>query len=131
MKLPLTRENRVHAILAVLFAAVGIFVSIDLITLTHRDMDQDDLLQNQINCNSKLIEVLRTRSEARLQVDTATIDAQNALVAVLQDVQESGNLLKIEDPHILEAIRTYQKSAAARANPALSTPYVDCPAPPT
>lgn len=118
-------ERKLHLSLGVIFLVIGITVSVQLITLTQQDMDQDKQLQSQISCNAKLVEVLRARSNARLKVDTTTIDAQESLVAVLEDIQESGNFVP-NDPHLIDAIAKYQAAANARENPALSTPYVDC-----
>ena len=120
-----TKEKRLHLFLAILFTSLGVFIAGDLILLTHRDMDQDDVLQTQISCNSKLINVLRDRSNARSIVDKTTIDAQESLIALLQDVQENGGF-QPNDPHVIETIRRYGIAAQARENPDLSKPYVDC-----
>jgi len=121
-----THERRIHLTLGIVFTSLGVFIAADLINLTQDDLMQDDILQAQISCNSKLIQVLRDRSTARLVVDETTAEAQEALVAVLEDIQESGGTFQASDPHVVEAIRRYKIAAQARQNPELSKAYIDC-----
>jgi hypothetical protein len=120
------RERKTHLLLGISFFVVGVLVSYQLITLTQEDMDQDDKLQAQITCNSKLTDTLRTRSNARLNVDVTTRSAQSALISVLEDLLETKGPLPLNDPHVTEAIRRFQLSVDARNNPDLSIPYADC-----
>jgi hypothetical protein len=120
----MTRERKFHTLLAVLFTIVGVITSWQLIVLSHRDYQQDSLMQTQVDCNADLVTVLRQRSDARLAVDNATIEANSALVAVLQDLQDG--TIRADDSHIRQAIQKFEEAVAAREQPELSIPYVDC-----
>lgn len=121
------REKVIHNTLAVIFTAVGLLVSFDLIHLTSQVSSQHAQLEDQIKCNTRLIAVLRTRSDARLVVDNATRGAQDSLVALLEDMQEHGaNTIGPQDPHVVHAAEAFEEAARSRTQRSLWEPYPEC-----
>lgn len=118
-------SKRTEKCIGVIFFVIGIFVVIDVGYLTHELNRQQVHIHDRIDCNSKLLNILRSRSDARILVDETTANAQQSLAALLEDMEEQGSL-PANDPHVIEAKKEFQKAAEVRGNPDLWIPYPDC-----
>lgn len=122
----MNRWKRIELFVGLIFLTLGIGLVIHSTILTNRINSEHILLTKQVKCNNELIDVLRTRSEARNVVDYTTRDSQFALVAYLNDVIENGANIMPNDPHVIEVRDKYEKATAARNNPDLHKPYPVC-----
>ncbi len=114
-----------NIIAATILFTLGILISADSFHLNKQVANQHHIIQSQLDCDARLIDVLRKRSDARIAVDLRAHDVDLAAMALMNDIKD-GEIPSIHNPDFIKLQDTLDNAASARINPDLWAPYPDC-----
>lgn len=121
-----TKAARVNVVVAVFFIVAGLIGITDVIHLNAKTTKQQHDLSTRVNCDVKFYNTLRTRSEARLEVDEQTILVFDHLRTILEDAKDGNAIPDEKNAHIQATLDALKRETELRSAPELHLPFPNC-----